>query len=286
MNMTDTGLSAVSRRRTTDLTVAVVIPCHDYGHFLSDAIESVRGQSRPADTVLVVDDGSTDDTRSVVERYAGEVGYLRIDVGSPSAARNAGARAVDTDLVVFLDADDRIETSFLERCIGAMPEDWTQHFVYTDFRRFGGSDALHAAPAYDLAELARENYIGPTTLLPRAEVARIGYDESLRIGLEDWDLYLTLAEQGIEGVLVGEPLFLYRIHGDGITWRLRRKPLLLAALRLRLVMKHRCLYTSSSAARRVKRVFVMLCADTEERYQLARRTQRFGRLAKDLVRRG
>jgi glycosyltransferase involved in cell wall biosynthesis len=285
MNMTEPGVSAGSRRPTTDLTVAVVIPCHNYGHFLADALESVRGQSRSADIVLVVDDGSTDDTRSVVERYVGEVGYLRIDSGSPSAARNAGARAVDTDLVVFLDADDRIEASFLERCIGKMPEDWTHHFVYTHFRRFGGSDAVHLAPAYDRTELARENYIGPTTLLPRAEVVRIGYDESLRIGLEDWDLYLTLAEEGIEGVLVDAPLFLYRIHGDGITWRLRRKPLRLAALRLRLVVKHRRLYTPSLAAWRVKNILVMLCTDTDERFQLARRSRRLGRLAKDLVRR-
>jgi len=285
MNMTDLGVSTGSRRPTTDLTVAVVIPCHNYGHFLPEALESVRGQSLPADTVLVVDDSSTDDTRSVVERYSGEVGYLRIDSGSPSAARNAGARAVDTDLVVFLDADDRIETSFLERCIEAMPEDWTHHFVYTHFRRFGRSDAVHTAPAYDRTELARENYIGPTTLLPRAEVVRNGYDESLRIGLEDWDLYLTLAEEGIEGVLVDEPLHLYRIHGDGVTVRLRRRPLRLATLRLRLVIKHRQLYTASLAAWRVKNIIIMLCTDTEERYQLLGRSRRLGRLAKDLARR-
>jgi hypothetical protein len=166
-----------------------------------------------------------------------------------------------------------------------MPEDWTHHFVYTHFRRFGGSDALHAAPAYDRTELARENYIGPTTLLPRAQVARCGYDENLRIGLEDWDLYLTLAEQGIEGVLVEEPLFLYRIHGDGVTWRLRRRPLRLAALRLRLVSKHRRLYTPSLAARRVQSILVMLGTDVEERYQLARRSRRLRRIASDLARR-
>ena len=66
-------------------------------------------------------------------------------------------------------------------------------------------------------ELHRSDHAPPTP-----QVALNGYDESLRIGLEDWDLYLTLAEQGIEGVLVDEPLFLYRIHGDGVTWRLRR----------------------------------------------------------------
>src|ERR1700722_19058724 len=103
--------------------------------------------------------------------------------------------------------------------------------------------------------------------------------------LEGWGPYPTPAEEGKEGVLGDEPLFLYRIHGDGITWRLRRKPLRLAALRLRLVMKPRGLYTPSLVAQRVQNIFVMLCTDTEERYQLARRSRRLGRLAKELVRR-
>jgi glycosyltransferase involved in cell wall biosynthesis len=282
MNATDSGVSAVSRRPPTDLTVAVVIPCHNYGHFLAEALCSVLDQTRRADEILVVDDGSTDETPSVVQRFGGSVRYIRIDSRSLPAARNAGIREVNTDLVVFLDADDRIEPAFLERCIAGMPEDWTHHFVYTHFRRFGESDAVHAAPAYDRTELARENYIGPTSLLPRAEVARIGYDESLRIGLEDWDLYLTLAEQGI---LVDEPLFLYRIHGEGMLWRLRRRPARLAALRMRLLAKHRNLYSASGAAAQLGRILAWLWTDTEERYQLARRSRRLGGLANHLVRR-
>jgi glycosyltransferase involved in cell wall biosynthesis len=285
MNMTDAGISTASRRPPTDLTVAVVIPCHNYGHYLAEALHSVLAQTRRADEILVVDDASTDETPSVVQRFGGSVRYVRIDARSLPAARNAGIREVNTDLVVFLDADDRLDPAFLERCLEVMPEDWMHHFVYTHFRRFGGSDAVHEAPAYDRTELARENYIAPTTLLPRAEVARNGYDESLTIGLEDWDLYLTLAGQGIEGVLVDEPLFLYRIHGDGVTWRLRRRPLRLAALRLRLVVKHRRLYTPSLGARRVQSIFVLLLTDLEERYQLARRSRQLGRLASDLVRR-
>jgi glycosyltransferase involved in cell wall biosynthesis len=284
MNMTDAGISTASRRPPTDLTVAVVIPCHNYGHYLAEALHSVLAQTRRADEVLVVDDASTDETPSVVQRFGDSVRYVRIDARSLPAARNAGIREVNTDLVVFLDADDRLDPEFLERCLEAMPEDWMHHFVYTHFRRFGGSDAVHEAPAYDRTELARENYIAPTSLLPRAEVARNGYDESLTIGLEDWDLYLTLAEQGVEGVLVDEPLFLYRIH-DGMLWRLRRMPVRLAALRMRLLAKHRSLYSPSGAAAQLGRILTLLWEDTEERYQLARRSRRLGRLASDLMRR-
>jgi glycosyltransferase involved in cell wall biosynthesis len=271
---------------TKTLTVGIVIPCHNYGHFLSDAIRSVLSQTRIPDTVLVVDDGSTDDTRQVVESFGERVGYLRIDLGSPSAARNAGARALRTDLVVFLDADDKIDPAFVARTMAELPDDWSNFFVYSYFRRFGNVDAVDIVPAYDRVELARENYIGPTTLLPRAKVAQIGYDESLRTGLEDWDLYLTFAEHGIAGILVEEPLFLYRIHGDGITWRLRRRPLHLAVLRTRLLVKHRRLYSPSRAGSRLRSILAMSVTDTEERYQLRRRSKKIWQIGKDLVRRG
>jgi glycosyltransferase involved in cell wall biosynthesis len=281
--VTATAEERDTRPERPGLTVAVVVPCHNYGHFLGEALASVLAQTTPADEILVVDDASTDETRAVADMHGASVGYLRINGGGPSAARNAGARAVGTDLVVFLDADDRLDPAFLERCVSAMPEDWSRHFVYTHFRRFGSSDTIAIAPPYDRSLLTIENYIHPASLLPREQIARIGYDESLRTGLEDWDLYLTLAEEGIEGILVDEPLLLYRLHGDGVTWRLRRHPLRLAALRLRLLVKHRRLYSPVQAVAQMKSIVRWLGIDTEERYQLLRRSRKLGRIASGML---
>jgi glycosyltransferase involved in cell wall biosynthesis len=260
------------------LTVAVVIPSHNYAHFLPDAVTSVLEQTRRPDTVVIVDDSSTDGTQQVAERYADSVRYIRIEAGGPSAARNAGAGVVDTDLVVFLDADDQLAPTFIERCVQVLPEDWDLHFVYTHFRLFGNSEGVETAFPYDKARLARSNFIHPASLLPRAEVARIGYDESLRIGLEDWDLYLTLAEKGIEGILVDEPLIYYRIHGDGVTVRLRRRPLRLFMLRMHLLVKHRTLYRPAGAARQISDIMSLLVTDCEERYEVRRRSAKAWRL--------
>jgi glycosyltransferase involved in cell wall biosynthesis len=262
----------VSRDALRQLSVGVVIPCHNYAHFLADAITSVLEQTRRPDLVIVVDDSSTDGTPQVAERFSDSVRYLRIEAGGPSAARNVGALALDTDLVVFLDADDRLAPTFVERCVKALPEDWDRHFVYTHFRLFGNSEGVQSALPYDRTRLARSNFIHPASLFPRAEVARIGYDESLRIGLEDWDLYLTLAEEGIEGILVDEPLIFYRIHGDGVTVRLRRKPLRLFMLRMHLLVKHRALYDPSQSLRQVTDMVSLLITDTEERYEVRRRS--------------
>lgn len=259
---------------TENLSVAVVIPCHNYGHFLPEAIQSALDQTRAADAILVVDDGSTDDTRAVAETFGPRVRYLRKHQGGPSSARNFGAREVDTDLVVFLDSDDRLDPRFLEKCISALPERWEEVFVYTHFKRFGNAEGVAIAPPYDLSLLIRDNYIHPASLLPRRHVTRLGYDETLRSGLEDWDLYLSLAAEGIGGVLVDEPLLLYRLHGDGVTWRLRRRPLDLAFLRLKLLSKHRALYTMRGRFNQAAKIAGLLVTDTTERYDVARRTRK------------
>lgn len=88
-------------------SVSVVIPCFNQAHFLADSIGSVLEQTRAALEILVVDDGSTDDTAEVAERFAG-VRCIRQRNHGVSAARNAGLRASNGEFVVFLDADDRL----------------------------------------------------------------------------------------------------------------------------------------------------------------------------------
>src|SRR5580698_3385276 len=114
----------IDQEAVRDLTIAVVIPCHNYAHLLPEAVTSVLGQTRQVNNLVIVDDSSTDDTAGVAHRFSGAAQYIRIEGGGPSSARNAGARAVDTDLVVFLDADDRLEPTFVETCVKALPEDW------------------------------------------------------------------------------------------------------------------------------------------------------------------
>ena len=85
--------------------VSVIVPCHNYGRFLAQALDSVRAQDYPTVETVVVDDGSTDDTTAVAARYP-EVRYLRQPNQIMSAARNAGVRASCGEYVVFLNADD------------------------------------------------------------------------------------------------------------------------------------------------------------------------------------
>src|SRR4051812_32974140 len=93
--------------------VAVVIPCFNQAHYLGEAIESVLGQTQPPAELIVVDDGSEDNSYEVAGRYETVTRMQQRNRGV-AAARNAGWKASDAEFLVFLDADDRLLPDALE----------------------------------------------------------------------------------------------------------------------------------------------------------------------------
>ena len=85
---------------------SVVIPTYNRGHCVAASVESVLAQTLPCHELIVVDDGSTDDTADVISRYGDRVRYIRQANGGVSAARNAGIAAASGDWIAFLDSDD------------------------------------------------------------------------------------------------------------------------------------------------------------------------------------
>src|SRR6266576_3496761 len=92
--------------RSEKATVSVVIPAYNAGAFLGEALDSVLSQTYQPLEVIVVDDGSDDETPQIVADYNGKVTYLRRSRGGPASARNTGVRAAKGDWIAFLDADD------------------------------------------------------------------------------------------------------------------------------------------------------------------------------------
>ena len=88
-------------------TVTAVIPAYNAGKYIARTIDSVLAQIRPADEIIVVDDGSTDDTADVVSRYGSKVIYIYQENAGASAARNAGIKAAGCEWIAFLDGDDQ-----------------------------------------------------------------------------------------------------------------------------------------------------------------------------------
>ncbi len=169
--------------------VAVVIPCHNYGQFLAEAIDSVLDQTcRPAE-IIVVNDASTDDTSAVAARYADRgVRYVHGNWQSVACTRNEGARATQSPFLVFLDADDRLPPEYLERCLSEMRDDRVA-LTYGDMRRFGESQAYQRMPEFNRDELLRQNYISSHAMIRRIAYDLVGGYRETENAHQDWDLY-------------------------------------------------------------------------------------------------
>ena len=102
--------------------VSIIIPTYNYGPFLADALKSCLEQTHPAVEVVVVDDGSTDDTRHVISPYQDRIVYIYQENQGVSAARNKGLEIASGDFVAFLDADDYLTPDAVETWLNAFSD--------------------------------------------------------------------------------------------------------------------------------------------------------------------
>lgn len=185
--------------------VSVVIPCYRQAHFLSDALESVLGQSYGDFDVIVVDDGSPDDTSAVVARFAARdprVRCVRQPNGGLARARNAGLSAAGATYVVFLDADDRLLPDALAAGVRALEQNPLCVFTRGQFEiidvggRLLDEEVDSGCPTGDQYELLlRKNWIWvPAAVMYRRSVfAESGAFDPRVDAAADLDLYLRLA---------------------------------------------------------------------------------------------
>ena len=195
--------------------ISVVIPCFNDERHLGDAIRSALEQTYPHVEVIVVDDGSTDESVSVAQSFGDRVTVLRKRNGGPASARNVGMHAARGAFVTFLDSDDILLPEFLSKTAAVLAADPSLAFVYVQLEHFGAKTGRSDFPEFDVQRLTKGNYLRPTALLRADRIRGVEFDERLRSGWEDWDYFLTLSERSERGRLLDEPLMLYRKHPQG-----------------------------------------------------------------------
>jgi len=203
--------------------VSVIIPCYKQAHFLGDAIKSVLAQSHPAFEIVVIDDGSPDNTAEVAGQYPG-VRYIRQSNQGLSGARNTGIRESRGQFLVFLDADDRLLPDALQDDLACFRDHPQCAFVSGHHRYINGDGSVRneypPEPVDDepYVALLKRNYIGmhATVMYTRAVFDAVGgFDTALK-SCEDYDLYLRIARRFPvyrHHHLVAE----YRWHGANMT---------------------------------------------------------------------
>lgn len=204
------------------MTIAVVIPTFDRPASLRQALESVAGQTRLPDEVLVVVDGGPP-LGDLADEFAARlpVRVLRLETNAgQAAARNFALARADADAIAFLDDDDLFRERHLERLEGALRQSPDAALAYDDaeVRRtgaVGAGESRHLGAPYDPALMRRWDYIPPSTWLVRADALERagGFDASLRC-YEDWDLLLRLEAWGAARYAPG-PGAVIQIGGGG-----------------------------------------------------------------------
>jgi glycosyltransferase involved in cell wall biosynthesis len=205
--------------------VAVVVPTYQYGHFVARAIDSALAQTRPPAEVVVVDDGSTDDTAAVVAGYGPPVRLLSQDNRGVAAARNAGIAASASPLLAFLDADDTWEPGKLAAQVARWTSEPDLGLVHCGVYEVDADGAMTGSRltgaegrvAEDLLLLRGPGILGGGSgpLVPRSVLDRVGgFDERLSTSA-DWELWLRIAAEHAVG-FVAEPLVRYTIHGGNM----------------------------------------------------------------------
>jgi glycosyltransferase involved in cell wall biosynthesis len=195
----------------TEFRISVIIPTFNRVRFLCEALDSVLAQTVPVYEIIVIDDGSTDDTEKTVRNYRGNIRYLRQNNQGPSAARNYGMREATGDWIAFLDSDDLWVPDKIQAQTDLIRQHPHLDFVFGDLSLFDETKhdnepeilnktvqeymITHAA---DLKDFFRQllicNPIPTSAVLFRREcLLQTGYfDETMRY-CEDYDLWLRFA---------------------------------------------------------------------------------------------
>jgi glycosyltransferase involved in cell wall biosynthesis len=196
--------------------VSIVIPCFNPGAWLLDAVASARAQTYGrVETILVNDGTDRDECRTHIQEASRKVDvYLEQPNRGPAAARNTGFAAARGRYAVPLDADDLLQPAYVAECMAAMKAAPEAAFVYTDCLVFGAHRFLERLPEYNLYGLLDRNFLTYAALMSKEDWERAGgYDESLRLGCEDWEFWLRLGARGRFGHHLALPLFRYRRQG-------------------------------------------------------------------------
>lgn len=202
----------------------VIIPAYNQGHYLAQAIESVLAQTYDDFEIVVVDDGSTDDTAQIAQGFDDpRLRYVYQDNQGLSAARNTGIAHARGRYLTFLDSDDLFLPQKLALLAGRMDEETELGLVAgiaipIDERGEPIGKPFDQNPPSDGRQLLLHNplHVG-SVLLRRTWQEKVGlFDQSLR-SYEDWDMWLRLALAGCPMGWVDRPVSQYRFHTEQMT---------------------------------------------------------------------
>ena len=198
--------------------ISVVVPCFNQARFLPENIASLAAQNFPDMEVIIVNDGSPDNTSDVARELAARYPDLSIRLLEQentglSGARNAGAREARGVWILPLDSDDMLAEGFLAAAAKAMAEHPEHDMIAGSTSHFGARSSSWHTPVYLPQNLLAENAIPCCSLFRRSLWEAVGgYDSSHPWGVEDWHFWLKCQQHGWNPLTLPAPMLHYRVH--------------------------------------------------------------------------
>ncbi|MEZ0452609.1 glycosyltransferase [Sphingobacterium thalpophilum] len=193
--------------------VSIVIPAYNVESTVIETLQSVTNQLYKKLEVIVVDDGSKDKTYSVIEEFAQHHSNIKIfskaNEGLP-ATRNYGFHFVTGEYLLFLDADDLLDKSYVSSCVEKFTEDNSLDIVYTQTQFFERETGIFNLDEYSKETILRTNCFTATAMMKSENFKAIGlYDTNLKFA-EDWEMWIRMTQRFDHVYKIPKPLFYYR----------------------------------------------------------------------------
>lgn len=192
--------------------VSVIIPCYNAHQFLAEALHSIKEQTFKDYEIIIINDGSTDnETIDFLHKQDKSITILHKENGGPASARNKGIQHCSAPIIIALDSDDKFEKTFFENAISILNNNPCIGVVSSYVQEIGNSLKIWRTTAVDDFSFFLDNRIVACCAFRRICWDQIsGYDETMSLGLEDWDFWIRITQNGWKVHVIPKPLFFYR----------------------------------------------------------------------------
>lgn len=194
--------------------ISVISACFNHGRFINEMLESVYNQTFEDYEIIIVNDGSTDNTADILQRITDErVRIVNTENHGPASARNTAIKLAGAPIILNLDADDRIAPTYLEKAYKIFYDNPDAGIVHCDAECFGARPGKFEIGDYSLELMVYGNRINSQSFFRKEDWHSAGgYSGELKYGLEDWDFWLCIIELGRKVIRIPEKLVYYRTY--------------------------------------------------------------------------
>lgn len=199
--------------------VSIIIPCYNQGKYVAEAINSALRQTFKDIEIVCVNDGSTDNSVEIIKlfenKYKNFIFLNNEENRGVIYSRNFAIKNCNGTYILPLDADDIIEPTYVEKAVKILDNNPNIGIVYCKAKIFGNYDKYWNLKPFNKSDILYENCIFCSALFRKSDFIKIGgYNNNMKYGCEDYDLWLSFIEQGLEVFQINEILFSYRQYDE------------------------------------------------------------------------